>query len=283
MGKYIDPFTDRGFKLLFGSENRSEEFLISFLNELFKGETDFENIEKIKYGNTERSSDELTPRLIRFDIYCTTSTGHKFIVEMQNQSQDFFMSRAVYYISRTITQQGKRDQSGKPWDYSFMPVVGVFMCNFNVPGLKKKLITHVGLMDTKTHEIISDKEHYTFIQLPEFKKTEGECITDFDKWIYLLKNMNKMERMPFIKSPNDIFSRFEKVSKVSSLNERERELYEADLKFTRDFTAQLKFANKQGRDERNWEIARNLKKMGVDIQTISSATGLNINDLNLNL
>ena len=37
MGKYINPFTDWGFKRLFGQEF-SKDLLISFLNDLLEGE-----------------------------------------------------------------------------------------------------------------------------------------------------------------------------------------------------------------------------------------------------
>ena len=44
MGKFINPFVDTSFKLIFGRESHSEEFLIDFLNEIFRGDPDFEEI-----------------------------------------------------------------------------------------------------------------------------------------------------------------------------------------------------------------------------------------------
>ena len=43
MGKYINPFTDVGFKLLFGQE-LSKPLLIDFLNNLLRGEREIKNI-----------------------------------------------------------------------------------------------------------------------------------------------------------------------------------------------------------------------------------------------
>lgn len=37
MGKFINPFSDWGFKLIFGQEI-TKDLLISFLNDLLKGE-----------------------------------------------------------------------------------------------------------------------------------------------------------------------------------------------------------------------------------------------------
>ena len=45
------------------------------------------------------------------------------------------------------------------------------------------------LADRETHEQFSDKMRYIFIELPLFTKEEDECETDFERWIYVLKNM----------------------------------------------------------------------------------------------
>ncbi|MBP5369613.1 MAG: PD-(D/E)XK nuclease family transposase, partial [Bacteroidales bacterium] len=55
--------------------------------------------------------------------------------------------------------------------------------------------TDVVLMDTKTKSMFSDDIKMTFLQLPLFNKEEAECETVFEKWIYIFKNMNILERM----------------------------------------------------------------------------------------
>ena len=47
--KYVNPYTDFGFKKLFGTE-MNKELLISFINSLLKGE---EEIRDLTYLNTE--------------------------------------------------------------------------------------------------------------------------------------------------------------------------------------------------------------------------------------
>ena len=43
MGRYINPFTDWGFKRLFGQEF-SKDLLINFLNDLFDGEFQIKDV-----------------------------------------------------------------------------------------------------------------------------------------------------------------------------------------------------------------------------------------------
>lgn len=92
MGKFINPFTDYGFKKIFGQEI-SKDLLIDFLNDLLKGErviTDF------TFLNNEQLPADEDGRSLIYDIYCSTDTGEKIIVEMQNKSQLRFKERTLY-------------------------------------------------------------------------------------------------------------------------------------------------------------------------------------------
>ena len=106
MAKYIDPFTDTGFKIVFGKEHESNEILRQFLNALFEKDPGFSHIESVEYRPSERTREWTEGKSIVYDIYCETSTGHKFIVEMQKHPQEYFLSRAVYYVCRAIADQG---------------------------------------------------------------------------------------------------------------------------------------------------------------------------------
>ena len=64
--KYINPHTDFGFKRLFGSEF-NKELLISFLNAMFHGE---QNVQDITYLNSEQLGDRADARRAIFDVYC---------------------------------------------------------------------------------------------------------------------------------------------------------------------------------------------------------------------
>ncbi|MBO4402431.1 MAG: Rpn family recombination-promoting nuclease/putative transposase, partial [Bacteroidales bacterium] len=100
--KYINPYTDFGFKKLFGTE-MNKDLLISFLNALFNNSE--KEIEDIQYLNSENLGDGSGDRRSVFDVYCTTRDGSRFIVEMQKAEQAFFKDRSVYYATTPIRQQ----------------------------------------------------------------------------------------------------------------------------------------------------------------------------------
>lgn len=300
MSKFVDPFTDTGFKIIFGKENKSNEILKAFLNDLFEGQPDFDPVEKLHYLNNERSRESLEDRAIIYDIMCETQSGHRFIVEMQKQPQPYFFSRSVYYVSRAIYEQGLRGlrKEKDNWNYNLIPVIGVFFCNFHVKELGNQLVQHIRLCDTATNKPAGNLMRYAFIQLPMFRKEEHECLTEFDKWIYILKNMSTMQTMPFT-SHRDIFERLASVSNVATLSPDERQQYDYDIKKSRDYYAEMGYARDtarqeglaegraeglvkgraEGRAEEMRRIARNMKQMGIDSKTITSATGLSESEL----
>ena len=118
---------------------------------------------------------------------------------------------------------------------------------------------------------------YIFLELPSFKKEESECETDFERWIYVLKNMETLQRLPF-KARNAVFKKLEEIVDIASMSKEERMRYDESIKVYRDQLAVMEFErNKglaEGRAEEKENVARNLKRMGMDVETIAKATGL---------
>ena len=97
--KYIDPFTDFGFKKLFGEEC-NKDLLLDFLNELLYEEQG--RIVNISYLKLERLGIAANSRKAIFDLYCENEKGEKFIVELQKEEQEFFKDRALFYSTFPI-------------------------------------------------------------------------------------------------------------------------------------------------------------------------------------
>ena len=167
MGKFINPFTDVGFKRIFGQEI-NKDLLVDFLNALLEGERQVKDITFLDKEQLPVFEDD---RKLIYDVYCTDENGEQFIVEMQNQSHLNFRSRTVYYLSQAIARQGEK---GSRWMYDLKAVYGVFFLNFPMPGTKEhKLRTDIVLSDRDTHELFSDKMRYIFIELPSFAKEDA--------------------------------------------------------------------------------------------------------------
>ena len=245
MGKFINPFTDVGFKKIFGQEV-SKDLLIDFLNDLLVGER---SIKDITFLDKELLPEYMGDRGVIYDIYCTTEAGEHIIVEMQNRQQTNFKERALFYLSHTITRQGEK---GARWEFDLKAVYGVFFMNFRLEDTPHKLRTDIVLSDRDTHEVFSDKLRFIFIELPSFNKEEEECETDFERWIYILKNMETLNRLPF-KARKAVFEKLEKIVDIASLSKEERMKYDESIKVYRDNLATISFAEnkglKRGREE----------------------------------
>ncbi len=85
MAKYLNPYTDFGFKKLFG-EDASKDLLIDFLNQLLPPQ---HQIASLQFKNTEQLPNLLQERKAIFDINCISTTGEHFIVEMQKAKIHF--------------------------------------------------------------------------------------------------------------------------------------------------------------------------------------------------
>lgn len=161
--------------------------------------------------------------------------------------------------------------------------------NFRLTDLPSKLRTDIVLADRETHEQFSDKMRYIFLELPSFDKEESECATDFERWIYVLKNMETLNRLPF-KARNAVFKRLEEIVDIAALSKEERIKYDESIKVYRDQLAVMEFERQKGlaeglekglaegiekgMEKGKEDVARNLKEMGLDVSSISRATGL---------
>lgn len=274
-GRYINPFIDWSFKRIFGSED-VKDILIGFLNAVFEGE---HVITDIQYLNNELKPENVEGKTILYDLYCQTDKGDYIIVEMQNKDEHNFKDRSLFYISRCIAEQGLR---GDEWQYKLHPVYGIFFLNFklnrSIAKDEHQSRTEVILADRETGEMFSDKFKEIFIELPRFNKTEQECETSYDQWIYILKNLETMDVIPFTER-NAIFARLGETASRLNLNEAERVRYNDELKKYRDYFSTLDFAKDSGKLEEKITIAGKLKKMGLPVVQIQSATGLTIAEI----
>ena len=270
MSKFINPFTDVGFKRIFGQE-LSKPLLIDFLNNLLLGERciidlSFVDKEQIAIYEGDRSP--------VYDVYCETESGEKIIVEMQNREQPNFKERTLYYASEAIVRQGER---GTAWNYDVKAVYLVAFVNFWMEGLKQEFRTDAGITDLKSGELFSDKLRLIYLQLPCFTKEAEECETDFERWIYVLKNMETLNRLPWA-AQNSVFQQLAEIGEVSAMTKEERIKYDGALKRYRDTLNAMQGAEQKGRAEGRAEErlknARNLKKNGVPVDVIAVSLGL---------
>jgi predicted transposase/invertase (TIGR01784 family) len=161
--KYINPYTDFGFKKLFGEEG-NKDLLIDFLNQLLPSK---HTITNLSFRNPAQLSDITSQRNGIFDIYCQNEKGDRFIVEMQKAKLNFFKDRTVFYTTFPIKEQAEKGD----WDFKLSPVYCVALLDFIFDDTReqKNHISHVQLKD-QFCQIFFDKLAYIFIEMPRFTK-----------------------------------------------------------------------------------------------------------------
>ncbi len=291
MGKFINPFTDMGFKLIFGQEV-SKPILIEFLNSLLKGERRIKDL-KFLDNYQMRTSDE--DRSLIYDIYCQQDNGEYIIVEMQNRSQPYFKNRSIFYASRAVVRQG---QKGPEWNYEYKAVYVIAFLNFERKDISDSFRCDVALMDMEKNTLFSDKIRLVYLQLPLFRKEPDDCQNTFERIIYVLKNMEILERMPWL-AKDAVFQRLASIAEVAALSKDDRRKYDESLRKYRDTISVM-----EGQYQEGWEkglaegeakgeekglakgerlkaidSARKMKSKGYADEDISDITGLSMEEL----
>ena len=239
--KYVNPYTDFGFKLLFGTA-MNKELLISFLNALlFKEET----VKDVTYLNAEHLDTQEYDRRAVFDVYCENEKGEKFLVEMQRGEQQFFKDRSVYYATFPIREQSQR---GK-WDYELKAVYIIGILNFTFNDTDEDYFHHeVKLVDLYTHKVFYDKLTFIYLEMPKFNKKEDELESMFDKWLFVLRNLSSLFERPRALQ-NRVFDRLFEAAEIAKFNPKELGEYWESLKNFRDWYSVMSTQLKKGREE----------------------------------
>lgn len=124
-------------------------------------------------------------------------------------------------------------------------------------GLPHEFRTDLALCNLKTGRQEAEKLRIVYLQLPLFEEqTEEECEDDIFKcWIYILKNMDEFNEMPFLdKYP--VFRKLAEIGDLRKLTPEEHELYDEDIKIMRDLYATHEFEIKK----RRWAVEKATKE-----------------------
>ena len=288
--KYIDPFTDFGFKKLFGEEC-NKDLLLDFLNELLhKKEGEIVSITYLRSEQLGRSKED---RMTIFDLHCENEKGEKFIVEMQKTKQTFFKDRALYYSTFPIVNQAIPGE----WNYELKAVYMVAILDFVFNEDKNdpdKYRYDIMLTDIETHKIFYHKLLFTYLEMPKFNKTVEELETRFEKWMYVLKNLKRLDRLPE-RLRERIFEKMFTAAEIAKLTYEEYEQYLMSLKAYRDYKNSMDTAKEEaraegkaegkaegreeGKSEEKIETAKIAKAMGLPIEQIQLLTKLSIEEI----
>ena len=270
--KYINPFTDFGFKKLFGSEP-NKDLLIDFLNQVLPGR---HKIKDLTYARTEQPGNTEADRKAIFDLYCIGENGERFIVAMQKAKQNYFKDRSVYYYSSfPIQEQAKKGD----WNYQLSAVymVGILDFTFSEDEAAKEVRHEVQLKDQECR-VFYDKLTYIYLEMPNFGKAETELQDNFDKWMYVLQQLPYLQSRPPALQER-VFQKLFEAAEIAKFTPDEKVKYEESLKYYRDLKNVVDTSFDEGKAERSVEIARQMKSEGEPIEKIVRFTGLTAEEI----
>ena len=284
--RYINPLTDFGFKRIFGTPF-NKDLLIDFLNALLEGERE---ISDVTYRNGEQLGASRKDRRAVFDVYCQATDGSRFIVEMQNMYQPYFKDRSIYYSTFLVAEQGQRGD----WNYELQPVYTIGILNFAFLENKRSddgvFKEEVKLKNIKTNDVFSDKLTYIYVELTAFNKQLNELKTTLDKWIFALKNMQKLFSRP-AEMQGRVFEKLFTTAEIAKFEPSERLAYEQSIHAYRDIANGMAAAEERGRKEGREEgreegrkeerlkIARSLLATGMKKEQVLQLTQLSAEEL----
>lgn len=272
--KYINPYTDFGFKKLFGEE-ANKDLLIDFLNQLLPAK---HKIVNLTFKSPEQLGEISSDRRAIFDIHCKNNKGERFIVEMQKAKLKFFKDRSIFYTTFPIKEQAEKGD----WNFKLNPIYCVAILDFifDDDREQKNHVSHVQLKDQYC-QIFYDKLTYIFFEMPRFTKQEEEIENHFDKWLYFLKHLEDFENIPGILKENVFLKAFE-IAEIANFDQKQLLDYEESLKHYRDLKGAMDSSfedgelkgRKEGEENKAKEIAAKLKEAGIDVDIIAKTTGL---------
>ena len=291
--KFINPFTDFGFKKIFGEE-ASKPLLMDFLNALLPPSS---QIADLTFKNTEQLGISDADRKAIYDIYCENESGEKFIVELQKAKQNYFKERTIFYSTFPIREQAEKGE----WNYNLKAVycVGILDFTFNdyETEIERKRVLHTIKLKNEFGETFYEKLTYIYLEMPNFTKTAAELNSRLDQWLFFFKNLEDIQTIPAIFSDKIFAKAFEK-AELARFDQAEMDKYENSLKVYRDLkgvidTAYLEGMEDgiqegkiegrlqgiqegkiEGRLEAKLDVARALKNHGVALDVIINTTGL---------
>jgi predicted transposase/invertase (TIGR01784 family) len=280
--KYVNPFTDFGFKKIFGEE-ASKPLLIDFLNALLP---ENDQIVDLTFKNNEQLAQTDLYRKATYDIYCENEKGEKFIVQLQKAKHNFFKERTVFYSTFPIREQAEKGE----WNYELKAAYCIGILDFTFDDYEnepeKSEVVHTIKLKNQHGKTFYDKLTFIYLEMPNFNLKETELGTGrhsirLDKWLYFIKHLEDFQTIPAIIA-DDVFSQAFEKAEIAKFGQKDLYDYEMNLKIYRDYKNTITTAFDEGKlegkleavTEGKIEIAKSFKKLGVPMETIMAATGL---------
>jgi len=191
MPTYLSPKSDITFKKVFGNEHH-KIVTISFLNSILNLKDD-KRITEISFVDTANVREAMSLKDTFIDVHCVDGIGNHFLIEMQVDSQAWFIQRALYYLSLVFARQ-------LPYGINYhklVPVICITILNHIKFPEHNNVMSHYVFIEKNSLQLLPEQylELY-FIELPKFTKTEDQLETEIDEWLFFMTSAQDVQAVP---------------------------------------------------------------------------------------
>ncbi|XCN72892.1 MAG: PD-(D/E)XK nuclease family transposase [Candidatus Electrothrix aestuarii] len=271
-GRYINLFTEYGFKKIFG-DHANKKLLLNFLNGLLREEQG--EIQDLHYLKTEQLA---LFRKDTVDLCCENEKGEEFIVGLRKSKYNFFSGRAHYCSSLPIWEQERR----KKWDFGLKAVYTVAILNFAFDEDKdcpKQYRYDVKLSSIESSRAGYEKLTFIYLEMPKFTKGLDELETRLDKWLYVIANLHRLDSIPE-ELQDKIFGQLFEAAEIALFTKEELLAYEKGLNYSRNMRRSLDTEFAEGWDKglqnQQIDVALEMLGEGEALDKIASFSGLEL-------
>lgn len=284
-GKYLSPKADLTFKLVFGEH---KDLAMSLLNALLPLAED-EQITSLEYATPEMIPENPAKKDSVVDVRCTDAKGRQFIVEMQMYWNQYFQKRVLLNASKAIVRQlNKRE------DYSLIqPVYCLNLVNdIGFQSAPEEFYHDYAIVNMEHSDRIIEGLRFVFIELPKFQPKNIAEKKMAVLWLRFLTEISEdTQDAPIELLENEATRKALSIVEKSAMSEGQLYAYEKFwdavineevlLKgsFDRGVSEGEAIGIAKGEAKANRKNAQNLKNLGIDIETISKATGLTAEEI----
>lgn len=284
------------FKRIF-AHNGNEEFLKQFLSALLKVE--IQEIEILHDLHLEKDLEE--DKLGIIDVRAIIDKEKIINIEVQIENEHNIVPRSTFYGAKLISDE----LFAKEAYQKLKPVIVICILNYKCFPYKEYINETVTVLSEHRKHIVNEYMKYYYVELPKFRASELNYEDITSQWLTFIDSENP-ERMKEIMKRNDTVKKaqeeLEYLEGDAAFKRRVelREKYERDMNSAQYYGIQIgkeegikegrkegieegkkegikvgiKEGIKEGMKQEKIEIANNMLKENIDIETICKITGL---------
>ena len=245
---FVDMMHDSGFKAVV-MDRGNKKLLIRMLNCILPQEAHISDI--LSYHDREQTVDYAGAKKTFLDLVCVGDTGDIFNVEVQQEVDDFFFQRCVYYgcgLYHEELLEGDYYDVLKP-----VYVIAFLGENFRHENEslwdRDNIISRYRMIEERTGEFAPSTIFVIFAELERFTKTIAECTTEQDRLFFWFRNGWKYEKLPEELTGDGFISDLANACRVAAFTKEKFNEYMSAMKNERDLLYRMKIHHDRGFEE----------------------------------